>query len=108
MDISKDEVYSVDTLKWTKFWFHVIGELKSFTLYNPTARSVGTLLLLELVTGTSAKVTVKFGDDYNIVGNIIIPGGKTVTGILLLDEGGKRIPFSLWNCEGRPLLSPMT
>ena len=39
---------------------------------------------------------VKFVDDYNFVGkSIIIPNGKTVTGMFLLDEGGNWIPFSM-------------
>ena len=44
-----------------------------------------------------------FSDDYDIPGkNIIVPHGKTVTGILLFDESGKWLPFSPWTSEGLP------
>lgn len=104
-DLIKEPV-TVNTLKWSKFRFRIIGEIKSFTLENPTGRSIGVPLFLEFVSGTTdmLSTTVIFSDDYDIPGkNIIIPHGKTVTGILLFDESGKWLPFSPWTCEGKPL-----
>lgn len=108
IEIHKDETRKVDTSQWSKYRFRILGGT-SFSLANPTARSVGSPLFLEFVNGTTSNVKVNFGDNYDIVGkSVIIPEGKTVTGILLLDETGRWIPFSPWTCEGRPLLSSLT
>jgi hypothetical protein len=103
---SVDKPVKVDTLRWSKFRFRINGKIESFTLANPTGRSIGVPLFLEFVSGTlnSLSTTVMFGDDYSVLDkNIVIPQGKTVTGIFLFDESGKWVPFSPWTCEGRPL-----
>ena len=54
----------------------------------------------------SVDVTVKFDTEYNVGGSIIIPRGKSVSGILLFEEGGYWTSHSPWTCEGHPLISP--
>lgn len=94
----------VNTLRWGKFRFRVPPNITSFTLQNPTGYSTGALLFLGFVSASPSDVTVIFSDGYDIAGKkIIVPKGKTVTGILLFDESGKWLPFSPWTCEGKPL-----
>ena len=101
--VDTNRSYTVDTSKWSKFRFRIKKGVTSFTLDNPTARSIGVPLFLEFVSGTNVDVKAVFKEDYYVGESISIPYSKIVTGILLFDESGKWIPFSPWTCEGKPL-----
>lgn len=117
--------YIPDMSKWSSYYFDIrdiklrdpintppqkaTERVLSLSLGNPTMRSSSSPLFLEFVNNCHAvprDITVSFSStDYNVGNSIIIPYGKKVTGILMLDESGEWISFSPWNCEGKPLYS---
>jgi Pectate lyase superfamily protein len=115
-DISEDLIYIPDTSNWSSYRFRIIGNTNTFTLGNPTVRSIGSPLFFEFVNGRNVEVTVNFDCDYSVGGNIILPPASvvtnnpkclpsptTVTGILLFEEGNKWTLYSPWTCNGVPL-----
>ena len=105
--------YTPDTAHWSNYRFRIRpdeqgGLTSSLWVGNPTAHTIGAPLFLEFVNGrSSVDVTVKFDTEYNVGGDITIPAGKTVTGILLFEVAGTWTSFSPWTSEGRPLSPPI-
>ena len=99
--------YTPNTSRWCSYRFRLIDDVMLLVMKNPTTRTIGTPLFLEFVNiSKHDPVMVTFDSDYINTPNLIIPRGRTVTGILLFGIGSKWTLFSPWTCEGRPLLEP--
>ena len=93
--------------------------LKRSWLITLQSGTTGTPLFFEFTNISNKSLLVLFKSDYDVGrrivlynpdftvkdalgGNIIIPSGKTVSGILLFEEGKRWASHSPWTCEGLP------
>jgi hypothetical protein len=95
-------IFIPDTSKWSNYRLRISGSVESLSIGNPTIRTSGAPLFFEFVNSLPNRVNVNFDSEYNVGGSLIIPPGKTVSGILLFEQGQRWTSHSPWTCEGLP------